>query len=46
MVCRGEELMFDAFIHKVLFNLKIFGLYAIVASDLLDPQVELILRSP
>jgi hypothetical protein len=36
----------DSFLHKVLFYLQVLELGAIVASDLLDPQVELILSSP
>jgi hypothetical protein len=38
--------MLDAFLLKVLFYLQVLELYVIVASDLLDPQVELIFSLP
>jgi hypothetical protein len=41
----GDELMFDAFLLKVPFYLQVLELCVVVASDLLDPQVELILSS-
>jgi hypothetical protein len=42
----GGELMLNAFLLKLLIYLQVLKLDVVVASDFLDPYVELILSSP
>jgi hypothetical protein len=42
----GRELVLDAFLPNILFNLKVTEFCTVVASYLFNPQVELIFSSP